>query len=146
MLERDNRLFFWAADVAPILHGHLESDFDRGRPVVRKENMRERLGQKFSEQQAQLFDGFVGEASEQDMVELRGLPRDRDRNCRVTMAVNVDPPGGDPIDQTPAIARMEAYPRGACDPYGRRVERFLGKRMPDAQSFAHACGKFRTKC
>ena len=55
----------------------------------------------------------------------------RDQRMRVTMEIH--PPGGDRVDQLPAVARIQINAFASLDGNGFRIERFLRKWMPDGQ-------------
>src|SRR6266446_6549074 len=80
-----------------------------------------------------------------DLIDLGSLSSDGRDNGRVSVPVEVDPPGGNPVDQTAALVGVEVYPFGLCDADRRRVERLLRERMPDSQFGVHPRNISRSK-
>jgi len=87
---------------------------------------------------AQLFNGVVREAGEQHVIDSGGLSGDGGDDVRVSVPVEVDPPGGDAVDQAAAVVGVEVDAFGLCDTDRRWVERLLRERMPDLQAGVHS--------
>ena len=57
----------------------------------------------------------MGEAGEDDMFQLLGLPGNGRGDVGMGVAVDVDPPGRDPVDQDAAVGQVEVGALGARD-------------------------------
>ena len=69
------RRFAGLTHIAPVVEAHLHGDFDRGGAVVRVEAAGEPGGAIARERFGQRDDGLVGEAGEDDVLELLQLRR-----------------------------------------------------------------------
>ena len=61
------------------------------------------LRQNFAQADRQIFDGIVGEASEQDVIDLRGLFGDGGHDGGMAVAVEIDPPGRNAVDEAATV-------------------------------------------
>src|SRR3984893_12805675 len=86
------------------------------------------------------------ERSEQNVVELCGVFLESCHDGRMAMAMQVDPPGGDAVNETAAIFCIQVDAFGSCDTNRRRVQRLLGEGMPDLQAGTHVLKASRSKC
>ena len=106
-------------------------DLDAGRPRVREEDARERIGCDADQLGGEGFGGLVRPAREDKLVELFGLGADRGHDARVRVAVGGDPPRGDGVDPALAIGGVEFGVLGVRNQRNGVAETVLGERVPD---------------
>ena len=131
--ERDEAPLLRAAEVLPVVKGHLDGDFDGRRAVVRIEATGEACGQQPDERFRQLEDRRVRESREQDVLEPPELFDDRGIDARIRMAEQVDPPGADAVEIAPALEILQPDAFAARDRNERQplVVLHLRAGMPD---------------
>src|SRR5690348_1007525 len=78
----------------------------------------------------------MGAAAEDDVLELARLRRECLVQLRMGVAVNVDPPGGNAVEDAAAVFGVEVHALGAHDGQRRRGSAHLGVRVPDASAIA----------
>ncbi len=101
----DETVLARAPGVAPVVRAHLERDLGGTRAVAAVEGMAQagECGQALR----QLHHRRVREAGEHDVVEAVELVLERGADGRVVVAEEVDPPGGDRVEITPAFVVVE---------------------------------------
>ena len=89
-----------AAFQLPILKGHLQRDFHRGRAIVGIEDARQAAWRDVNELFGQLNRRHIGKAEKCGMGDPAELGPQSPIQCRVPMTVKVDPNRGDAIQET----------------------------------------------
>src|SRR5690349_10714192 len=79
---------------------------------------------------------IVGKSGKDHVLEFSSLFGNGLGNERMGVAVKIDPPGGDGVDQLAAVACMEIDALAALDVDRLRIERFLRKGVPDGERFS----------
>lgn len=81
------------------------------------------IGSKpFAEPSGEFFGGILREAGEDDVFEFAGLFGDGGGDAGIGVAVKIDPPGGDGVDNFAAVGGVEVDAFSAGDADRRRVE------------------------
>src|SRR5579863_8485771 len=78
----------------------------------------------------------MGKARKDDLFQPSRLLRDRLRDQRMSMPVDVDPPGRDGVQQPASVFRVEVDAFGARDPDGVRIKLRVREGMPDLQGLS----------
>ena len=133
VFERDDFLFPRPSAILPILQGQLQRDFHRGRAVIREKNVAQRRGNNFAQARRKLFGRLVRKSREEDVFEPRGLFGDGLRDGRMRVAVNVDPPGRNRVQNLAPVLRLNKNAFAAANGKWRRVHAFLRERMPEME-------------
>src|SRR4030095_2941920 len=82
------------------------------------------------------YSGLVGRSRKEHVLELRGLRCKRGIQLRMRMSVNVDPPGGDTIEEAAPVIRVQIHAFSSND-RERLWRRFhLCVRMPETGAVA----------
>src|SRR4051794_2919969 len=78
--------------------------------------------------------GLVSPTGEDDLIEPLGLLDDCPHDAGMAMAVSRHPPGGDRIDDPPAVRREEDGSLCVFDQRDRLIEAMLRKGVPDRRA------------
>ena len=127
------RRFSGPSAIAPVLHGQLQRDFHRRRTVIREKNMAQRRGNDFAQALREFFGRLVRKSGEEDMFEPRGLLGDGLRDRRMRVAVHIDPPRRNRVQNLAPVLRFEKHALAAANGKRRRVHAFLRERMPEME-------------
>ena len=76
----------------------------------------------FAETGGEFFSGILREAGEDDVLKFASLFGDGRGDTRIGVAVEIDPPGGDSVDNFAAVGGVEVDAFGAGNANGRRIE------------------------
>ena len=137
MLQRRNFSFFSALLIAEMLHRHLQRHFHRGRAIIGEKQMRQLRRDPLPQPPHQLFRGFMCEARENDMLQFSRLLRDRRRNSRIRVPVQIHPPGRNRIQNLSPVSCVQVNAFRPLDLQWRKVQPGMSKGMPDAQRRIH---------
>ena len=87
----------------------------------------------FAKLRGEFFGGVMREAGDDDVLKSAGLFGDCRGDAWIPVAVKIDPPGRDAIDDFATVRSVEKYAFGIGDADGGRIEEFVCKRVPDAK-------------
>ncbi len=121
------------ADLLPVLETHLQRHLHRRGAVVGEEDPGQSRRRQRAEAGRQFHGGLVGEAGEDVVGNLAGLLGKGAVEARVVVAEEVDPPGGDAVEDAVAVVVDQVAPLTAGDGQRRQglVVLLLGAGVPD---------------
>ena len=112
-------VFFRTRQIAEILHGEFQRDFDGSRTIVREKHVGERRSDPFAKTRGKFFGGVMSKTGENDLLELPGLFGNSGSDARIGVAVKIDPPGRDGVDNFAAVGGVEEDAFGVGNANGR---------------------------
>jgi hypothetical protein len=130
MLEREDPVPRPAVG-QPIAQSHFQRYLDRRRSGIGKEQSRQRPCRQRNDAARHCLGRRMGEAGKNDLVEVACLLADCSHDPRVAVAVGGHPPGGDCIDDPPAVGGEQCRARGFHHKRNGFTQAMLCKRMPD---------------
>ncbi len=121
------------ADLLPVLEAHLQGDFHRRGAVVGKEDLGQPRRRQGAEPGGEFHPRLVGEAGEDVVGDLFGLCGQGAIEAGMAVAEEIDPPGGDAVENAVAVVVDEVASFAPGDGQGRQglMVLLLGAGVPD---------------